>query len=67
MQAAKDGWFTRFEAIAFALAKCLLVGSDPVKEAVYKGVLEICKTPEEMMLFNKHTRTLKTGKMKFTI
>ncbi|XP_059054148.1 RNA-binding protein RO60-like [Achroia grisella] len=61
LQAYKDGWYTRFETIAFALTKCLLVGSSAVKEATYKAAAEICKTPEEMMLFNKFTRLLKTG------
>lgn len=61
LKAAKDGWYTRFETIAFALAKCLLVGNCIVKEATYKAAIEICQTPEQMMLFNKFTRLLKTG------
>ncbi|OWR41314.1 RNA-binding protein RO60-like [Danaus plexippus] len=61
LKAYKDGWYTRFETIAFALTKCLLVGSATVKEATYKAVTEICNTPEEMMLFNKYTRLLQTG------
>ncbi|XP_075987937.1 RNA-binding protein RO60-like isoform X2 [Anticarsia gemmatalis] len=61
LKAGKDGWYTRFETIAFALAKCLLVGSCAVKEATYKAAAEICNTPEQMMLFNKFTRLLKTG------
>ncbi|KAM3966530.1 RNA-binding protein RO60 [Aphomia sociella] len=61
LQAYKDGYYTRFETIAFALSKCLLVGSPPIKEATYKAAAEICKTPEQMMLFNKFVRLLKTG------
>ncbi|XP_050351461.1 RNA-binding protein RO60-like isoform X2 [Nymphalis io] len=61
LQAYKDGWYTRFETIAFALTKCLLNGSPEVKEATYKAASEICNTPEEMMLFNKFTRLLRTG------
>lgn len=61
LKAGKDGWYTRFETIAFALAKCLTVGNCAVKEATYKAAAEICDTPEQMMLFNKFTRLLKTG------
>ncbi|CAB3255436.1 unnamed protein product [Arctia plantaginis] len=61
VQAGKDGWYTRFETIAFALAKCLMVGNTVVKEAAYKAAVEICVTPEQMMLFHKFTRLLKTG------
>lgn len=61
LQAGKDGWYTRFETIAFALAKCLLLGSPAVKEATYKAATAICITPEQLMLFNKYTRLLKTG------
>ncbi|XP_053601105.1 RNA-binding protein RO60-like [Plodia interpunctella] len=61
VKAYKDGWYTRFDTLAFALSKCLLVGASPVKEAAYKAAAEICKTPEQMMLFNKFTRLLKTG------
>ncbi|KAG6465384.1 hypothetical protein O3G_MSEX015118, partial [Manduca sexta] len=61
LKAGKDGWYTRFETIAFALAKCLLLGSSLVKEATYKAAAEICITPEQMMLFHKYTRLLKTG------
>lgn len=61
VQAAKDGWYTRFESIAFALAQCLKLGPNPVKEAVYNAALEICESPEQMMLFNRQTRILKTG------
>ncbi|KAJ0181001.1 hypothetical protein K1T71_003086 [Dendrolimus kikuchii] len=61
LKAGRDGWYTRFETIAFALAKCLLLGSPAVKEASYNAASEICKTPEQMMLFNKFTRLLKTG------
>lgn len=53
--------YTRFETLAFALAKCILVGKGVVKETAYKAVAEICVTPEQMMLFNKFTRQLKTG------
>lgn len=60
-KAALHGWYTRFETIAFALAKCLLLGSPAVKEATYNAVANICKTPEQMMLFNKYTRLFKTG------
>ncbi|KAI8429622.1 hypothetical protein MSG28_000216 [Choristoneura fumiferana] len=38
LKAYKDGWYTRFETIAFALTKCLLVGSSEVKAATYKAV-----------------------------
>ncbi|XP_073967505.1 RNA-binding protein RO60 [Choristoneura fumiferana] len=61
LKAYKDGWYTRFETIAFALTKCLLVGSSEVKAATYKAVGQICNTPEQMMLFCKYTRLLKTG------
>ncbi|CAG9783196.1 unnamed protein product [Diatraea saccharalis] len=61
LKAYKDGWYTRFETIAFALCKCLLLGSPAVKEATYKAAAEVCRTPEQMMLFNKFTRLLKTG------
>ncbi|KAL0895976.1 hypothetical protein ABMA27_011970 [Loxostege sticticalis] len=61
LKAYKDGWYTRFETIAFALCKCLLLGSPSVKEATYKAAAEVCRTPEQMMLFNKFTRLLKTG------
>lgn len=61
LQTYKDGWYTRFETIAFALSKCLLLGSPPVREAAYKAASEVCSTPEHLMLFNKFTRFLKTG------
>ncbi|XP_063393349.1 uncharacterized protein LOC134678633 [Cydia fagiglandana] len=61
LKAYKDGWYTRFETIAFALTKCLLLGSADVKAATYKAVGQICNTPEQMMLFCKYTRLLKTG------
>lgn len=61
LQAYKDGWYTRYETIAFALTKCLMLGGPAVKEAAYKAVAEICKTPEQLMLFTKFTRLLKTG------
>ncbi|XP_047037847.1 RNA-binding protein RO60-like [Helicoverpa zea] len=61
LKACKDGLYTRFDTIAFALAKCLQVGDCTVKEAAYKATVEICITPEQMMLFNKFTRLLKTG------
>ncbi|CAK1599513.1 unnamed protein product [Parnassius mnemosyne] len=61
LQAYKDGWYTRFETIAFALTKCLLLGTPVVKEATYKAAAEICNTPEQMMLFNKFTRLFQTG------
>ncbi|XP_049885453.1 RNA-binding protein RO60-like [Pectinophora gossypiella] len=61
VKAYKDGWYTRFETIAFALTKCLKLGSTTVKEAAYKAATEICNTPEELMIFNKFTRQLKTG------
>lgn len=61
LKAYKDGWYTRFETIAFALTKCLLIGSPAVREATYKAASEICNTAEEMMLFNKFTRLLRTG------
>lgn len=56
-----DGWYTRFDTIAFALVKCLSAGSSTVKEATYKAAIQVCQTPEQMMLFNKFTRLLKTG------
>ncbi|CAH2243810.1 jg12722 [Pararge aegeria aegeria] len=61
VKAYKDGWYTRFETLAFALAKCISVGNTTIKEACYKAALEICNTPEEMMMFNKFTRLLHTG------
>ncbi|KAJ8734214.1 hypothetical protein PYW07_014765 [Mythimna separata] len=61
VKACKDGWFTRFETIAFALVKCVLHGNCAVKEAAYKASQQICDTPERMMLFHKYTRLLKTG------
>ncbi|KAJ2946589.1 hypothetical protein O0L34_g12644 [Tuta absoluta] len=61
LKAYKDGWYTRFETIAFALTKCLLLGSPAVKEATYKAAAAVCNTPEELMTFNKFTRHLKTG------
>ncbi|XP_028173081.1 60 kDa SS-A/Ro ribonucleoprotein-like [Ostrinia furnacalis] len=61
LKAYKDGWYTRFETIAFALGKCLMLGSQAVKEATYKAAAEVCRTSEQMMLFNKFTRLLKTG------
>lgn len=66
-QAGQDGWYTRFDTIAFALAKCLLLGSSAVREATYNAAAEICKTPEQMMLFNKYTRLLKTGIIQITV
>lgn len=60
-QAYKDGWYTRYETIAFALTKCLMLGGELVKEAGYKAAAEVCTTPEQLMLFNKFTRLLKTG------
>ncbi|KAI5642420.1 TROVE domain-containing protein [Phthorimaea operculella] len=61
LKAYKDGWYTRFETIAFALTKCLLLGTPAVKEATYKAAAVVCNTPEELMTFNKFTRLLKTG------
>ncbi|CAH2100239.1 unnamed protein product [Euphydryas editha] len=61
VKAYKSGWCTRFETIAYALTKCLVKGHADVKEATYKAASEICTTPEKMMMFNKFTRTLKTG------
>ncbi|XP_063547097.1 uncharacterized protein LOC134754692 [Cydia strobilella] len=61
LKAYNDGWYTRFETIAFALSKCLLLGSADVKAATYKAVGQICNTSEQMMLFCKFTRLLKTG------
>ncbi|XP_041974520.1 60 kDa SS-A/Ro ribonucleoprotein-like [Aricia agestis] len=61
VKAYKDGWYTRFETIAFALIKCLMVGTPAVKEAVYKAASEVCVTTEEMLLFNKFTRLMHTG------
>ncbi|XP_072935147.1 RNA-binding protein RO60 isoform X2 [Epargyreus clarus] len=60
LQAYKNGWYTRFETIAFAFTKCLLVGPPAVKEATYKAAVEISKT-EDMMFFNKFTRLFQTG------
>ncbi|XP_011568981.3 RNA-binding protein RO60 isoform X2 [Plutella xylostella] len=61
VKAYKDGWYTRYETIAFALTKCLMLGGELVKEAGYKAAAEVCTTPEQLMLFNKFTRLLKTG------
>ncbi|KAL4709813.1 hypothetical protein ACJJTC_001267 [Scirpophaga incertulas] len=61
LKAYKDGWYTRFETIAYALCKCLLLGTGPVKEATYKAASEICHSSEQMMLFNRFTRLLHTG------
>ncbi|CAH4015880.1 unnamed protein product [Pieris brassicae] len=61
LKAFHDGHFTRFETIAFTLAKCLYHGSERVKEITYRAALEVCKTPEEMMMFNNFLRHLKTG------
>ncbi|XP_045760359.1 60 kDa SS-A/Ro ribonucleoprotein-like [Maniola jurtina] len=61
VKAYKDGWYTRFETIAFALVKCILVGDFIIKEASYKAATEICSTPEEIMQLNKFTRLLRTG------
>ncbi|XP_068628803.1 RNA-binding protein RO60 [Battus philenor] len=61
LKAYKDGWYTRFDTIAFALTKCLLIGSPTIKEATYKAAAEICNSVEEMMLFGKFTRVLRTG------
>ncbi|KAF9416728.1 hypothetical protein HW555_006041 [Spodoptera exigua] len=61
LPACQDGYYTRFDTIAFALAKCLQVGNSSMKEAAYKAAMKICVTPEQMMLFTKFTRLLKTG------
>ncbi|CAH0699234.1 unnamed protein product [Spodoptera exigua] len=61
LKACQDGYYTRFDTIAFALAKCLQVGNSSMKEAAYKAAMKICVTPEQMMLFTKFTRLLKTG------
>ncbi|CAG4926085.1 unnamed protein product [Colias eurytheme] len=61
LKAYENGWYTRFETIAFALTKCILLGSCAVKEASYKAASQVCKTPEEMLQFNKFTRLLHTG------
>ncbi|XP_023951144.2 RNA-binding protein RO60 [Bicyclus anynana] len=61
VKAYKDGWYTRFETLAFALAKFISVGTDTIKEACYKAAVEICNTPEELMMFNKFTRLLQIG------
>ncbi|VVC92385.1 unnamed protein product [Leptidea sinapis] len=61
LKAYKDGWFTHFETIAFALAKCLKYGNEKLNASVYKAAGEICKTPEELLMFTKYTRILKTG------
>lgn len=53
--------FTRFEPLAFALAKCIKLGSDNVKKAAYDAAAELCVTPEQLLIFNKFTRSLKTG------
>lgn len=64
IQVAKDGMYTRFEPIAFALAKCLLLGTPTIKEATYNAAAEICVTSEQMLLFQKFSRLFKTGKQK---
>ncbi|CAK1548205.1 unnamed protein product [Leptosia nina] len=61
VKAYENGWYTRYETIAFALAKCVKLGSNPVKEASYKAAAIVCKAPEELMAFNKFTRFLETG------
>ncbi|KAH9645812.1 hypothetical protein HF086_012539 [Spodoptera exigua] len=62
LKACQDGYYTRFDTIAFALAKCLQVGNSSMKEAAYKAAMKICVTPEQMMLFTKFTRLLKTAR-----
>lgn len=61
VKVAKDGMYTRFEPIAFALAKCLLLGTPTIKEATYNAAAEICVTSEQMLLFQKFSRLFKTG------
>lgn len=61
IQAYNDGGYTRYETLAFALTKCLMRGGPAVREAGYKAAAQICKTPEQLMLFAKYTRIMKTG------
>ncbi|XP_045452909.1 60 kDa SS-A/Ro ribonucleoprotein-like [Melitaea cinxia] len=61
LKAYESGWCTRFETIAYALTNCLVKGHQDVKEVTYKAASKICTTPEKLMMFNKFTRTMKTG------
>ncbi|XP_013183415.1 RNA-binding protein RO60 [Amyelois transitella] len=61
VKAFTDDWYTRYDTLAFSLVKIINVGQQKHKEAAYKAAAVICVTPEQMMLFNKYTRVLKTG------